>query len=253
MSLSPWNELSLITAAQQGDESAKLTLLAEYEPNLRRIVSQNPGYDRDDLRSELTIALLETIDAFDPARGERLWPAFNRGRKNKALDAVAESLYAVDVPASTAQLARKVQRRVDAGETLEDVIADEPNITESTLRLVESAFGARSLADYDDEPEQAPDRTTELAEVALDGMTPRQERLAKIKYGFEVPIPTDCNGIGLPDAEVAQHYSAEVIGVERAELGELALSRRQVARELSNGLTTGLLAVSSYLKSEGQA
>lgn len=253
MSMSPAAELQLITEAKSGDQSAKLALLAEYRPNIEHIVSVNPGYDADDLRSELTLGLLETIDAFDPAQGDRLWPMFNRGHKLLALNAMSRDLYPVDVPNSTAKLARKVMRRVDAGESLDDVIADEPDITKETYLSVTGAFGSSDIALHDEAEHEYDERAVELAEVALSGMGYRSRTLARIKYGFDAPIPTDSNSNGLPDAEVARHYTVQALGSERADAGELTVSRATVQREIAAGLVQGEVAVRKYLASDGEA
>ena len=252
MSMSVAAELALIAEAQEGSEEATLALLAEYRPNVEHIVWSNPGYDSDDLRQELTAGLLETVTSFDPSQGERLWPLFARGARLLALNVMARSLYPVDVPNSTAKLARKVMRRVDAGEALDDVIADEPDISRETYLSITGAFGSADISIHD-EPEHDYDesRTVELAEVALDGMGHQRRALARIKYGFDVPIPTDSNSNGLPDIEVAGHFTEQVLGAGRAAAGELAISRATVQREVRSGLVQGEVAVRKYLASEG--
>lgn len=234
-------------------EVATLALLAEYRPNIERIVYSNPGYDADDLRSELTAGLLDTLAGFDSDKSERLWPSFAASGMLDALKTASDMLYPVTVPTRTAQRARSVTRRVENGEAIEEALASE-HMAQDAYVAVTAAFGYADVALHDDSPEHEYDesRSTELAEVALDGMSYRRRALARIKYGFDVPIPTDSNSNGLPDIEVAHHYSAQVIGIPRALTGELALSRRSITREVEAGLVEGEVAVRKYLASEGE-
>lgn len=267
MSLTATDELQLITDAQNGDDDAKLALLDEYRPNLRHIIAANPGYDADDLMSELTVAMLETINRFDPEKGDRLWPTFARAGKLKALEALSVSLYALDVPVRTAQLAREVIRKADTI-GLEAAIAAEPDMSLSTYLEVVKHFGR---IDVDTAPpagftldrfgrlvqdtrrnDGADAFDAALAEAAWVGMTDRQAEVTKLKYAGVpdyVPgnpdsavIPTDRNSYGLSDAEVSDLYSTP----ERLACGR-ALTSRTISREVAAGLAAGRAAIANYL------
>jgi len=248
MTMSTAAELALITAAKGGDETAKLALLAEYKGNIEHTVYANPGYEADDLRSELTLGLLETINAFDPSQGERLWPSYAAGKMRDALKIASDALYPVDVPIRTAQRVRAVNRRVDDGQELADALAAE-HLTQHAYLGVNAAFGYADLTLHDEaEHEWDEARSNELAEVALDGMSDKQAELCRIKYGFTVPIPTDSNSNGLPDVEVADHYNTpERIACARS------VARRTVTDNITAGLIAGEVAVRKYLASDGIA
>lgn len=70
---SPEYEHSLICKAKTGDNRAAELLLTQYAPLISQFVARSniPGFDKDDLRQEFRLALLDAIVRFDSGKETR--------------------------------------------------------------------------------------------------------------------------------------------------------------------------------------
>ena len=249
MSMSAATETQLIGRAQAGDEFAKLRLIDAYGPYIEATVhdlTSTPD-DADDLRQELKIAALLAIRDYEPA-GEpgRLWGLLE-GKARDATHATLTRDYAASVPTRTARRAKLVDELINRGEAL-PVALHRAHIMQATYEAVRAAFGWAEVADFD-RPAAAYDdsRTVELSEAALDGMTDKQSELCQITYGFTAPLPSDANGNGLSDAEVASRYNTPARVAD-----DRGVARRTVTDNIAGGLLNGKVAIAAYLASDGE-
>ena len=237
---------------------------------------------RHEYEAELAAELWQAVQDFNPETDVRLWGQLRQaiGRAQDSIDSQALPLNVPPRTVRTFRQAHRIAEELRAGDPCESCgayVSDAfaaithalgharmslPTYTE-LLALLDSP----SYADADEGrkdrwgrtvsayvPED-PTRRAELAEVALDSMSDLQHYLAVRKYGFEkdpetgdyVPLPTEYETTGRPDAEVADWYNAQPAGEKPAtRRGGDLLARRTVTDEIGEALATARQALDDY-------
>lgn len=145
-------EATLIAAAQAGDNGAAEQLINEYRPNLAAEAQRKyPGDAERDLRdeysAELTAALWQAIQDFDPETDTRLQGAMRtiRGAATAAIDSQALPLSAPAHMVKWFRQARRVSENLQNGEPCDAQIPD-PNDPTGEARIRCGAYVADAFS-----------------------------------------------------------------------------------------------------------
>lgn len=245
-------EVTLIAAAQAGDEDAKVRLLLAYGPALRSAVSTftngvraerepwssdsglgSAALEVSDAQGAAVVAFLELIASHDPEVSPRL-----AGRVRQVLAEALGGLYAEvmpwRVPSRTLKRFYGILKAADGDAEAAEAAAPDYGMSRETFRDVLVAVrGTGSLdslldEDWSDGLATSPVYSTTpvtdvedaiLVEVAFSAVDDEQERICRLSYGFTEYEP-------VADAEVAHRMGLTRPTVQRKRAKALTEMRK---------------------------
>lgn len=244
----PAEERAFIAAAQHGDADARERLILAYAPAVRAAVAQwsgtsretPTGIDVDDLRQLALLGVLEAIQEFDTAEGDRLAGTVSRVI-HRQISAQGSSASQFSIPDRTLTRFFGILRAAGGDVTEAVRIAPEHEMSVATFMSVLSALRDRvdldSTPSLDDEARSGWDTVEAssfwdgnmvpdvedriLVEVALASVDTLERDVVRLYYGFTEGDP-------VPDAEIAHRLGKTRPTVQRIRARALDTMRQRL-------------------------
>lgn len=234
------DEAATILAAQAGDETAKLTLMAVYAPAIRDAVARHGKFlNLEDAQGVALVAVCEAIDAWDPDRGVARLGNLLAATLDEALwDARADSQ---PVPVHYRALKRYYKLVITHGGDYFAAAAAAPEISMSTevFWAVHSAVMAQADLTEDLSGSHDPFVSVDdhmAAQRALAAVEGRESDVVRYAYAFETGAP-------MSDAEVVEAISERDLPADEFDRGDRVMSRPTVYRSRMSALATMRVAI----------
>lgn len=225
-------EIEQIAAARAGDSDAVVALIRAYAPVLRSHVSRH----RDTLGADeaQAVALASFVEAIHEAEpGERLASVVGLRLPRDLADAAATSSAAFVVPPRTVRRFFSILRKAEGDVTKAASLAPSYEMTTDTFFAVldavrnvgsldaevDATARSRTVADLAATPLYAEHAISdaedaELVALAFEAVTPLEEEVCRLAYGFAEYDP-------VPDAEIGHRLGFSRAKAQRLRVGAL--------------------------------
>lgn len=228
-------ELEDIRLAQAGDGAAATRLFLRYKPLIRATAGKAArarhldSYAREDLESDMTVALLEALPKFDTSKGAgmaAILPRLFAGIVNQ-LDTVITiprtslNRYWAAMKAADGDTAKAANLATEHGLSRDLFWTIHDGLRVGTSEQAELAAWAGAL------PPAPTETEAEQVAVALAVLTDRQREVIETMYGFRTAglhsFDWTAQELGMSKAMVAKHHTAAMERMRAALTPELEL------------------------------